>query len=97
MPALGRSLLGRSRVACAVVAWTRQVLKIPGTVVRQVEVNGQPGALMLDGDRKLVGVIALDIAGHEVRSVISIVNPDKLRHLGRVGDLGALLRRSPER
>ena len=94
VPALARSLVGRSRVARAMVAWVRQSLKVPGTAVRPVEVNGQPGALLVDGEGRLVGVVALDIAGQQVRSVLGIVNPDKLQHLGRVGDLGALLRRS---
>jgi len=93
-PAIARSLVGRSRVARTLVAWVRQRLKVPGTAVRLVEVNGQPGAFMLDGDGKLVAVMALDIAGQQVRSVIGIVNPDKLQHLGPVGDLGALLRGS---
>jgi RNA polymerase sigma-70 factor (TIGR02957 family) len=92
VPALGRSLLGRSRVARAVVTWTRQALKVPGTVLRRVEVNGQPGALLLDGDGRLVGVVALDIEAQQVRSVLSVVNPDKLQHLGEVGDAWALLR-----
>ncbi|MGH2827117.1 MAG: sigma factor-like helix-turn-helix DNA-binding protein [Actinomycetota bacterium] len=81
-PAIARSLVGRSRVARTVVAWVRQRLKVPGTAVRPAEVNGQPGAFLVDGDGKLVGVLALDIAGQQVRSVIGIVNPDKLQHLG---------------
>jgi len=80
-PAIARSLAGRSRVARTVVAWVRQRLKVPGTEVRPVDVNGQPGAFLIDGDGKLVGVLALDIAGQQVRSVIGIVNPDKLQHL----------------
>jgi RNA polymerase sigma-70 factor (ECF subfamily) len=34
----------------------------------------------------------LDIAEGQIQGVNSIVNPDKLRHLGPVADLGALLR-----
>ena len=93
-PAIARPLVGRSRVARTLVAWVRQRLKVPGTEVRPVEVNGQPGAILLDSAGKLVGVMALDIAGQEVRSVVGIVNPDKLQHLGPVGDPGALLHRS---
>jgi RNA polymerase sigma-70 factor, ECF subfamily len=37
-------------------------------------------------------VWALDIAGGQIRSISSIVNPEKLRHLGPVGDLRSLLR-----
>ena len=97
VPAIARSLVGRSRVARTVVTWVRQRIKVPGTEVRPVEVNGQPGALLLDGAGKLVAVVALDIAGQQVRSVIGIANPDKLQHLGPVGDMGALLRRSVPR
>jgi RNA polymerase sigma-70 factor (TIGR02957 family) len=93
-PAITRSLAGRSRVARTLVAWVRQRLKVPGTEVRPVEVNGEAGACLLDGAGKLVAVMALDIAGQQVRSVIGIVNPDKLQNLGPVGDPGALLHRS---
>jgi len=37
--------------------------------------------------------MALDIAGGQVKGVSSIVNPDKLRHVGPVGDLRVLLER----
>ena len=93
-PAIVRSLVGRNRVARTVVAWVRQRVKVPGTSVRPVEVNGQPGAFLIDGDGKLVGVMALDIAGQQIRSVMGIVNPDKLQHLGHVGDPGAVLSRN---
>ena len=38
-----------------------------------------------------MSVMALDVAGGEVRAVRSIVNPDKLRHLGQVADLREFL------
>jgi RNA polymerase sigma-70 factor (TIGR02957 family) len=93
VPALARSLHGRSRVARTLLAWMRQGARIAGATMRQVEVNGQPGALLLDGDGGLISVMALDIAGGQVRGVSSIVNPDKLAHLGPVADLRALLAR----
>ena len=34
----------------------------------------------------------LDIADGQIQGVSAIVNPDKLRHLGPVGDVRALLR-----
>ncbi len=34
----------------------------------------------------------LDVDGGQIQAVSSIVNPDKLRHLGPVADLRALLR-----
>ena len=55
------------------------------------EVNGEPGALLLAPDGSLISVLALDIAGGQVRGVRSIVNPDKLAHLGPVADVRGLL------
>lgn len=51
-----------------------------------------PGALLLDGDDRLIAVSALDIVGEQVQGINSIVNPEKLAHLGPVADVGALLR-----
>jgi hypothetical protein len=62
--------------------------------MRPVEVNGAPGALLLDGEGRLVGVWAIETAGGEIAGVNSIVNPDKLAHLGPVGDVRALLERA---
>jgi RNA polymerase sigma-70 factor, ECF subfamily len=59
---------------------------------RREDVNGQPGVLYLDRDGRLVGVTILDIADGQIQGVSAIVNPDKLRHLGPVGDVRALLR-----
>jgi hypothetical protein len=93
VPALARALRGRARVARTLAAWGRQGLRLPGVAIRQVEVNGQPGGLLVDGAGAIIGVMALDIAGGEVRAVRSVVNPDKLGHLGEVADVRALLRR----
>lgn len=37
--------------------------------------------------------MALEIADGQVQGVCSIVNPDKLRHVGEVGDMRKLLKR----
>lgn len=47
-----------------------------------VLVNGQPGILTFDARGGLISVMALDIADGVIQTVHSIVNPDKLRHLG---------------
>src|SRR3954447_11828529 len=91
VPALARSLRGRARVARTLRAWARQGARIAGAEMRQVEVNGQPGVLLLDGDGRVISVMALDMAGAEIRAVHSIVNPEKLRHIGPVADMRALL------
>ena len=35
--------------------------------------------------------MALDVADGQIQAVRSVVNPDKLRHVGAVGDVRALL------
>jgi RNA polymerase sigma-70 factor (ECF subfamily) len=92
VPTLARSLRGRSHVARMLI--NSVIARLPEVSLRLVEVNGGPGALYLDGQQRLIGVVALDIAGGQIRGISSIVNPDKLKHLGPVGDLGSLLDRS---
>ena len=92
VPALARSLRGRNRVARALINWIRLGARVPGASLRPVEVNGGPGALFLDAQQRLIGVLGLDIAGGQITSISSIVNPDKLTHLGPVADFGSLLR-----
>ena len=93
VPALARTLRGRNRVARTLIIGIRQATaRLPGISLRLVEVNGGPGALILDGQQRLIGVWALDIAGGQITSISSIVNPDKLTHLGPVADLRSLLR-----
>jgi RNA polymerase sigma-70 factor (TIGR02957 family) len=91
-PALARTLRGRSRVARTLVGWGRVTARIPGVSLRRVEVNGGPGALYLDAEQRVISVLALDIGGGQIRGIRGIVNPDKLRHLGPVGDAAALLK-----
>jgi RNA polymerase sigma-70 factor (TIGR02957 family) len=91
-PALAQPLHGRDRVARTLAAWSRTAVRFGGATVRRVEVNGQPGAMFFDPHERLISVLALDIADGQVQAVRSIVNPDKLRHLGQPADLRALLR-----
>jgi RNA polymerase sigma-70 factor (TIGR02957 family) len=91
-PALARSLHGRNRVAHAIINWIRLGARLPGMSIRPVHVNGGPGALILDAEARVIAVLALDIDGDQVSTIRSIVNPDKLAHLGPVADLAALLR-----
>ena len=92
VPALARSLRGRDRVARTLINWFRQAARVPGVSLRPVEVNGGPGALLLDAQQRLISVFALDIAAGQITSISGIVNPDKLTHLGPVADHKSLLR-----
>ena len=91
-PAAARAMHGRGRVARLMIAGLRAVARVGGLTMRRQEVNGQPGALFFDQEGRLLSVMILDIAEGQIQGVSAIVNPDKLRHLGPVGDLRALLR-----
>jgi RNA polymerase sigma-70 factor (TIGR02957 family) len=92
VPALARTLRGRSRVARTLIDWARLGARLPEMSLRPVEVNGGPGALYLDAQQRLIAVVALEIAGGQITSISAIVNPDKLTHLGPVGDFTSLVR-----
>jgi RNA polymerase sigma-70 factor (ECF subfamily) len=93
VPALAGTLRGRTRVARTLINyWVRVIARLPGVSLRPVEVNGSSGALFLDAQQRLIGVLALDIGGGQITGINSIVNPDKLRHLGPIADFGSLLR-----
>jgi RNA polymerase sigma-70 factor (TIGR02957 family) len=92
VPALARPLSGRSRVAGALRNWVRFGGRIPGASIRPVEVNGGPGALLLDGEARLIAVWSLEIGDGGIEQISSVVNPDKLAHLGAVADVRALMR-----
>jgi len=91
VPALARAVRGRSRVARTAINSLVFGSRPRGASLRRVELNGDPGALLLDSQQRLIGVVVLEIAGGQIRSISGIVNPDKLAHLGPVGDLRSLL------
>jgi RNA polymerase sigma-70 factor (ECF subfamily) len=90
-PSIARAVHGRTGVARTVIAGLRAGARL-GFTLRREEINGQPGALLLDREGRLIGVMSLDVAEGQIQGVSSIVNPDKLRHLGPLADLGELVR-----
>jgi RNA polymerase sigma-70 factor (TIGR02957 family) len=93
-PALARPLAGRDRVSKTLVAWARTGQRAGGVELRPVEVNGEPGAIAIDAQEgTIISVLALEIADGRIQAIRSVVNPDKLHHLGPVADAREFLRR----
>jgi RNA polymerase sigma-70 factor (ECF subfamily) len=86
VPALARTLQGRNRVARTLANWMKAAARLPDVSFRPVEINGGPGALLVDGEDAVVGVWSLETAGPEIVAIRGVVNPDKLGHLGRLAD-----------
>jgi RNA polymerase sigma-70 factor (ECF subfamily) len=95
-PAIKRPAFGRVKVAQMLRNWWRTLVRIADIELRRVNVNGQPGVEFLDPDGRLIGVLALDVADGQIQAIRSIVNPEKLGHLGQVGDANALIARMRE-
>lgn len=74
-------IVGRERVERVLRGLFKAALRL-GVTFRPVSVNGQPGVLAFDANGGLINVMALDIADGAVRTVQSILNPDKLARLG---------------
>ena len=83
-------ITGVERVARLLANVGNQVRAVDGRLELR-EVNGQPGALVLAPDGGLISVFALDIALGGVQTVRSVINPDKIAHLGAVTDPRELL------
>ena len=84
---LNRPVYGREKVARLLGTLFRQAGRL-GVQTELVTINGQPGAKFLDPQGRLINVISLDIAEGTVQTVRSVVNPDKLAHLGPLSPIG---------
>jgi RNA polymerase sigma-70 factor (ECF subfamily) len=78
---LPRPVFGRDRVhrvlAAIVHAWQEIGVRFQRSLV-----NGQPGLLTFDPDGGLINVLTIDVEGDSICTVRSVINPDKLDHLG---------------
>ncbi len=92
-PQWSTPIVGAERIAHVFLAMSKQLSAHELSVERH-EVNGQPGAIVRNQRGELINVFALDIADGQVQTVRSVINPDKLRHLGPVADLSAMRRQT---
>ncbi|HEY7147454.1 MAG TPA: RNA polymerase sigma-70 factor [Streptosporangiaceae bacterium] len=90
-PALARSIVGAEKVA-RVLASVFPRYTCADVTLEPREVNGQPGALFGDRHGKVLFAVTLDILGGQIQAIRSVSNPDKLGHLGPVGDAWAVAR-----
>jgi RNA polymerase sigma-70 factor (ECF subfamily) len=91
VPAAATPIHGAVRVARFLVGLSQQVERL-GLEIRPADVNGQPGGIALDREGRIISVTSLEIADGRIQTIRAVVNPDKLRHLGEVGDVLAMLR-----
>lgn len=92
--AVPRPLHGQVQVTRFLTGLFRRGRVLKGSL-RLAWVNGQPGAVTYDAEGRVVSVLALDVADGIVQAIQSVVNPDKLGHVGPVSDLARLPQTDP--
>ena len=98
-PQLARAVVGADNVArllASVFPWMARI----DVTIEPHEINGQPGAIFRDREGGVVNVMVLDVLDGRIRAIRSVINPDKLGHVGPVADAWALdreLRRARRR
>ena len=90
-PQFARAIVGANNVARVLAKNYPWLLRIGGAVEPH-EVNGQPGAIFRDRDGKVLITLALDVLDGRIQAIRSVINPDKLGHLGPVADAWAVAR-----
>jgi len=94
-PALPRSVVGADNVARVLASIFPLLAKVDARAEPR-EVNGQPGAILRDRDGKVVDTLTLDVLGGRIQTIRSVVNPDKLGHVGPVADAWAIAREAKQ-
>ena len=90
-PSWPRPIVGRDRVSRLMGGFSGWLTRYELRFERH-EVNGQPGATLVDRNDNIVNVFALDIVDGMIQTIRSVLNPDKLRHLGPLADVEGMLR-----
>lgn len=79
-------MVGAAQVARALASFYR-LGAAAGIVLAPAVVNGGPGFRSFDAEGRLVNVVALETDGRVITRVHSMLNPDKLGHLGPLSDI----------
>jgi RNA polymerase sigma-70 factor, ECF subfamily len=90
-----RRIIGAENVARLLAAMVAAFARI-GVAVEPREVNAQPGAILRDREGKVLATLVLDILGGRIQAIRSVINPDKLGHVGPVADAWALAREATQ-
>jgi RNA polymerase sigma-70 factor (ECF subfamily) len=95
-PSWPRPIFGRDRVSRLFAGMGGQLAGY-GLTITPHEVNGQPGATIVDSESRIVNVFSLDIVDGVVQTIRSVVNPEKLSHLGPLADVREILQKHRSR
>ena len=83
-------IVGAADVAKLFAVMGRQMRRLGATFERHL-VNGQPGIIFRGPHGGVMSVMSFEVVDGRVKTIRSVVNPDKLGHLGRVESLREVL------
>ena len=89
-------IVGAANVAKLFAALGRQQQRL-GATFEPHEVNGQPGVIFRGPGGGVMSVMSFDIVNGRIATIRSVVNPDKLGHLGTVESLRDVMDAAPPR
>jgi RNA polymerase sigma-70 factor, ECF subfamily len=90
-PTFARTIFGAEKVARVLASIFPWVVRVEVTFEPH-EVNGQPGGIFRDRDGRVLNILALDVLDGRIQTIRSVINPDKLGHVGPVADAWAVAR-----
>jgi RNA polymerase sigma-70 factor (ECF subfamily) len=90
-PVFTKGVTGAANVARVLASFFPLLARIDATAERH-RVNAQPGAILYDRDRQVIGTLAIDVIEGQIQTIRGVLNPDKLAHLGPVADASAVTR-----
>jgi RNA polymerase sigma-70 factor (ECF subfamily) len=89
-PLWSRGVVGAENVARVLASTIPWFARIGGTFEPHL-VNGQPGAIFRDRDNNVLNTWALDVLDGQIQAIRTVLNPDKLGHIGPVADAWAVV------
>ncbi|MFG1670936.1 RNA polymerase sigma-70 factor [Streptomyces sp. Y7] len=96
-PQLARAVAGAENVARLLASVVPRLARVEVSFERR-EINGQEGAVYRDRDGRVLQTLVLDVLDGRIQTIRTVLNPDKLGHMGPVADAWAItreLRRAP--
>ncbi len=90
-PTWGDGIFGAERVTRMLLRMMPALRKV-GVTFEPQPINAQPGAVFRDRDGHVLNTWTLEIVEGRIRTVRTVLNPDKLAHVGPVADAWTILR-----
>ncbi|MEU8753563.1 RNA polymerase sigma-70 factor [Streptomyces chartreusis] len=90
-PQLARAVVGAENVARLLASVVPRLARVEVSFETH-EINGQPGAVYRDRDGRVLQTLVLDVLDGRIQTIRTVLNPDKLAHMGPVADAWEITR-----